>query len=382
MHALQPARKLYSVDPFKKMSLSYGIVGLPNVGKSRLFNALTQRNVPSKNFPFCTIDPNLGKVAIQDPRLDLLAKWVKTEKKIPSFLNFVDIAGLVKNASDGEGLGNKFLSHIASVDALIHLLRCFEDKEITHITGEIDPVFDKNIVEEELRQKDLTLIVNFLKRKKKFGDISTKNQNAWAIKYQKILEGGNMLHEQIEIKNKEEKNFIKQLALLTNKPMMYIANIDEKTLLGRKNIHWERLKIFFEEKNKPVIPICLPAEEIWTVASLNERKILEKKWNKKKSGLTTLAQYSYNYLQLITFFTQGPKEIRGWQIQKGISAPQAASVIHTDFQKKFIKAEVISFNNFATYKSEEACKKAGKITIQGKNYQVQDGDIIHFKCRR
>jgi GTP-binding protein YchF len=362
------------------MGLQCGIVGLPNVGKSTLFNALSNAKAEAANYPFCTIEPNVGVITVPDERLKLLEGLVKPQRVLPAVIEFVDIAGLVKGASKGEGLGNKFLANIREVDAIIHVIRCFADDNIVHVAGSVDPVFDKEVIDTELQLKDLESVekkIAKVERTAKSGDAKAKKELAVLLQYKEALESGQNARS-LEV-SKEDKEAIADLHLLTVKPVIYVANVDE-TSIHTGNEYVEALKKAVAPENAQVIVVCAALEsQIAEIADPEERQMFLEEYGLKESGLSRLIKASYTLLQLITYFTAGEKEVRAWTIKRGFKAPQAAGVIHTDFERGFIKAEVIKLPDYQQYKTEAACREAGKTAIEGKEYVVEDGDIMHFR---
>ena len=360
-----------------KMSLKCGIVGLPNVGKSTLFNALTAAGIEAQNFPFCTIEPNQGIVPVPDERLDEISAIVKPESTIPTTTEFVDIAGLVKGASKGEGLGNQFLSHIREMQAIIHVIRCFDDSKVAHVHDSIDPIVDLEIVETELLLADLETVANAknkMERTAKSGDKDSK------VYFEKITHLEEELNKGIQVRDtlcfKENKALFKELQLITMKPCMYLANISEEY----KHINnLEKLKGYAASKRTKVLPLCNQIEAEVAELDAAEGLSILKEMGMEEPGLNKLIRASYEMLELQTFFTAGPKEVRAWTVKRGTLAPEAAGEIHTDFKKGFIRAETISYDDFIKYQGESGAKAAGKIRSEGSDYMVQDGDVVLFR---
>ena len=362
------------------MSLKCGIVGLPNVGKSTLFNCISSGKAQSANFPFCTIEPNLGSTNVPDKRLEVLSEICKPQRTIPATVDIVDIAGLVKGASHGEGLGNQFLANIRECDAILHVLRCFDDGNIVHVDGSVDPVRDKEVVDTELQIKDLETVEARLgkcEKAGKAGDKEAAKLAALLTRYRDALLQGKSCRS-VKFVNDEEAALARDLFLLTNKPVMYVCNVDEASAKdGNRYVDAVREAVKGEEAEILVISAKIESD-IAEMETFEERQMLLEELGLEESGCVRLIQSAYSLLNLRTFFTAGADEVRAWTIHVGDKAPKAAGVIHTDFEKGFIRAEVIKYNDFITLKSEAACRAAGKLGVEGKEYVVQDGDIMHF----
>ncbi len=363
------------------MALKCGIVGLPNVGKSTLFNCLSSAKAQAANFPFCTIEPNVGMITVPDERLTKLAEIVHPGRIVPATCEIVDIAGLVKGASKGEGLGNKFLGNIRETDAIIHVLRCFDDDNITHVDGSIDPIRDKEIIDTELQLKDLETIEGQIAKTQKAAAAGNKDAKVLASvleAYKDVLEQGKNARV-VEFDSKEEQDAAKNLFLLTSKPVLYVCNVDEASAKSG-NDYSKRVEAIAQEEGAETMIIAAKTEEdIASLETYEDKQLFLDELGLDESGVNRLIKKAYALLNLQTFITAGEMEVKAWTYKRGWKAPQCAGVIHTDFEKGFIRAEVIKYDDYIHYGSEAAVKEAGKMGIEGKDYVVQDGDIMHFR---
>lgn len=361
------------------MALKCGIVGLPNVGKSTLFNCLSNAKAQAANFPFCTIEPNVGTITVPDARLNKLAELVKPQRVLPTTVEIVDIAGLVKGASKGEGLGNQFLANIRECDAILHVLRCFDDPNVVHVDGNVDPVRDKEVIDIELQLKDLETVEARIKKVEKqaaTGDKEAKRRHDLLTRIREGLLRGESARAQIT--ENDDPALVKEFQLLTTKPVLYVCNVDEKSV-HTGNVHTEAVKAAVANENAGVVLVTAAIEaEIAALDTPEERAMFLEDMGLKEPGVNTLIRAAYKLLDLQTYFTAGVQEVRAWTIPVGATAPQAAGVIHSDFEKGFIRAEVIAYDDFTTLGSEAACRAAGKLRTEGKEYVVRDGDVMHF----
>jgi len=361
------------------MTLQCGIVGLPNVGKSTLFNALTKAGIAAENYPFCTIDPNTGIVEVPDPRLDMIAAMVKPQKVVPAVVEFVDIAGLVAGASKGEGLGNQFLANIRETHAIAHVVRCFEDANVVHVSGKVDPIADIETINTELALADLATVERQLAR---YGKVAKAGGDKEAQRLVAVLEKCQaVLNEARPVRAldlyEEEKAVLCTLSLLTAKPTLYVANVREDGFKG--NPHLEAVRRHAATEGAPVVAVCAAIEAEIADMSAEDKAVFLADMGMSEPGLNRVINAGYALLGLQTFFTAGPKEVKAWTVRRGATAPQAAGVIHTDFEHGFIRAEVIAYEDYVTHKGEQGAKEAGRMRVEGKDYVVKDGDVIFFR---
>lgn len=363
------------------MSLTAGIVGLPNVGKSTLFNAITKQEILAANYPFATIEPNVGTVIVPDKRVEVLEKMYMPNKTIPTTFEFTDIAGLVKGASTGEGLGNKFLSHIREVDAIVEVVRCFEDKNIIHVDGNVDPIRDIEVINLELIFSDLEIIDNRINKIAKKAQTSKNKDDL--IEYNLLLRIKENLEKNIPARKlefeEEELKILSSFRLITAKPIIYVANVDEDTIMAGENEYVKEVREYAKKENTEVVMICAKIESELAELELEEKTAFLKELGIEESGLASLIKSTYSLLGLATYFTVGPDEVRAWTFRKGMKAPACAGLIHTDFEKGFIRAEVMSYQDLIDCGNELKVKEAGKMRLEGKDYLMQDGDICHFR---
>ena len=364
------------------MALQCGIVGLPNVGKSTLFNCLSNAKAQAANFPFCTIEPNVGVITVPDDRLNKLAGLVDPDRIVPTTVEIVDIAGLVKGASKGEGLGNKFLANIRETDAILHVLRCFDDENVTHVDGSVDPVRDKEIIDTELQLKDLETIESRIQKVQKQaqtgGDKVAKQTYEVLVRYREALLQGKSART-VQFETKDEQKIAHELFLLTSKPVMYVCNVDEASAVSG-NKYVEQVREAVKEEGAEILIVAAKTEaDIAELETYEDRQMFLQEVGLEESGVSRLIRAAYKLLNLETYFTTGKMEVRAWTFHKGWKAPQCAGVIHTDFEKGFIRAEVIKYDDFIHYGSEAAVREAGKLNVEGKEYVVEDGDIMHFR---
>lgn len=363
------------------MSLTAGIVGLPNVGKSTLFNAITKQEILAANYPFATIEPNVGTVIVPDKRVEVLEKMYMPNKTIPTTFEFTDIAGLVKGASTGEGLGNKFLSHIREVDAIVEVVRCFDDKNIIHVDGKVDPIRDIEVINLELIFSDLEIIDNRINKIAKKAQTSKNKDDL--IEYNLLLRIKENLEKNIPARkldfSEEELKILSSFRLITAKPIIYVANVDEDTIMAGENEYVKEVREYAKKENTEVVMICAKIESELAELELEEKTSFLKELGIEESGLSSLIKSTYSLLGLATYFTVGPDEVRAWTFRKGMKAPACAGLIHTDFEKGFIRAEVMSYQDLIDCGNELKVKEAGKMRLEGKDYLMQDGDICHFR---
>ena len=363
------------------MALKCGIVGLPNVGKSTLFNCLSNAKAQSANFPFCTIEPNVGVITVPDDRLTKLVEMCNPRSTVPATVEIVDIAGLVKGASKGEGLGNKFLANIRETDAILHVLRCFDDDNITHVDGSVDPVRDKEIIDYELQLKDLETVESRLNKTQKAaatGDKTAKLQCQVLTRYKEALDAGKAART-VTFDTVDEQKFARELFLLTAKPVLYVCNVDDASA-ATGNAYVDAVRKAIEGEGADLLVVAAQTEsDIAELDTWEERQEFLQEIGLTESGVSRLIRAAYHLLDLQTYFTAGPDEVRAWTFSRGTKAPQAAGIIHTDFEKGFIRAEVIKYDDYVTLGGEAGVKEAGKLGVEGKEYVVQDGDIMHFR---